>query len=93
MDQTQLAKLVGMTHNQVSRYEHAINRIPTGRLLDFAKALNVPIGYFLEGIVDVPPRETLTHEQMLVEMVRHFGEISEDLQVAFCALMRIVAVK
>ena len=57
MDFTQqdLADAVGVTFQQVQKYERGVNRISVSRLADFAKALQVPVDYFfkeLEGDVE-----------------------------------------
>lgn len=50
MSQEALGKAVGLTFQQVQKYEKGTNRIGAGRLFDFAKILSVPIAYFFEGL-------------------------------------------
>jgi transcriptional regulator with XRE-family HTH domain len=52
MSQTDLAKTVGITFQQVQKYEKGSNRISSSRLQQFANVLDVPISYFFE---DQPP--------------------------------------
>lgn len=49
MSQEKLAESVGITFQQVQKYERGTNRISAGRLLKFSKTLQVPVGYFFEG--------------------------------------------
>ncbi len=49
LSQEQLAKVSGVTFQQVQKYEKGVNRISASRLYSFAKALNVEIGFFFEG--------------------------------------------
>src|ERR1700722_12041044 len=48
MTQTTLGKAVGLTFQQVQKYENGGNRISSSRLFEFAKILNVPVPYFFE---------------------------------------------
>jgi transcriptional regulator with XRE-family HTH domain len=52
MSQERLAEIVGVTFQQVQKYENAGNRIGGGRLYNIAAALRVPVGYFYEGLPD-----------------------------------------
>jgi DNA-binding transcriptional regulator YiaG len=49
MTQQALATNLGVTFQQVQKYEKGTNRISAGRLLTIARALETPIGYFFEG--------------------------------------------
>ncbi len=52
MTQTDLGDALGLTFQQVQKYESGVNRIGAGRLCDLARVLDVSIGYFFE---DMPP--------------------------------------
>lgn len=52
MSQTRLAKLLGVTFQQVQKYELGKNRIGAGRLYEIAGILGVPISYFYEGLYE-----------------------------------------
>lgn len=49
LSQEALAKAVGITFQQVQKYERGINRMSASRLFDFAQVLNVPVAYFFEA--------------------------------------------
>lgn len=49
MSQERLAAALGVTFQQVQKYERATNRIGASRLYELAQILRVPIGYFFEG--------------------------------------------
>lgn len=49
LSQDELAKVIGLTFQQVQKYERGTNRISVSRLLDIARALKVPYNYFLDG--------------------------------------------
>ena len=48
MSQVKLAKEVGLTFQQIQKYEKGTNRICASRLFEFAQILEVPIEYFFE---------------------------------------------
>jgi transcriptional regulator with XRE-family HTH domain len=51
LSQSNLAAATGVTHQQIQKYETGIATITAGRLQQMAKVLNVPVGYFFEGLV------------------------------------------
>lgn len=48
MTQTDLAKAVGLTFQQVQKYESGLNRVSASRLFEFASVLDVPISHFFD---------------------------------------------
>lgn len=50
MSQTTLGDAVGLTFQQVQKYERGSNRISASRLVEFAKVLDVPVHYFFEDL-------------------------------------------
>ena len=50
MTQTQLGQSLGLTFQQVQKYEQGSNRISAARLPHMAQALDVPVTYFYEGM-------------------------------------------
>ncbi len=55
--QSELGEHIGVTFQQVQKYEQGRNRISAGRLFDIAHTLNVPISFFFEGL-DLSPSLT-----------------------------------
>ena len=55
ISQRQMATTLGLTFQQVHKYEQGKSRISAGRLYDFGKVLGVPITFFFEGITDRSP--------------------------------------
>ena len=49
MSQEQLSRAIGLTFQQVQKYEKGANRVGASRLAQLAEALNVPIAWFFEG--------------------------------------------
>ncbi len=50
MSQERLAELLGVTFQQVQKYEKGVNRIAASRLFDIAAALDLPVSRFFEGL-------------------------------------------
>ena len=50
MSQEKLGEMLGLTFQQVQKYEKGVNRIGAGRLFQVAHILGVPIDYFYEGV-------------------------------------------
>ena len=50
MSQERLGELLGLTFQQVQKYERGMNRIGAGRLYEVAEILGVPISFFYEGV-------------------------------------------
>lgn len=53
LSQEELAKSIGLTFQQVQKYERGTNRISVSRLTEISRALKVPLDYFLEGCANV----------------------------------------
>ena len=49
MSQTELGNSIGLTFQQVQKYEKGTNRIGAGRLHQIARILKVPVSFFFEG--------------------------------------------
>ena len=59
LSQAQLANRLGVTFQQVQKYEIGANRIGTGRLVKVAAILGVPISALFEGTTGADPARSL----------------------------------
>lgn len=50
MSQTALGKSLGVSFQQVQKYESGVNRIGSSRLWDIAGLLETPVSFFFEGL-------------------------------------------
>jgi transcriptional regulator with XRE-family HTH domain len=57
LTQQQLASAVGIRFQQIQKYECGANRISAARLWQLAEALEIPIGYFYDGLSDAQARK------------------------------------
>jgi len=49
LTQEKLGELLGLTFQQVQKYEKGVNRVSAGRLFEMSTAMGVPITYFFDG--------------------------------------------
>ena len=52
--QTDLARAIGVSFQQIQKYETANDRISASKLWNISEALEVDIGYFFEGMAKGP---------------------------------------
>jgi transcriptional regulator with XRE-family HTH domain len=50
MSQERLGELLDVTFQQIQKYERGANRIGSSRLYELARALDVPVGFFFDGL-------------------------------------------
>jgi transcriptional regulator with XRE-family HTH domain len=92
MTQPQLAELIGITYQQVRKYERGFNRVSAGRLFEIARALSVPVGYFYEGLGEEGGRPETPRERLMLEIARNFAAITDERQQdAVSTLARVLA--
>ncbi|MFN4184581.1 MAG: helix-turn-helix domain-containing protein [Hyphomonas sp.] len=57
LTQEKLGELLGLTFQQVQKYEKGVNRVSAGRLFEVAGVLGVPVSYFFDGAEEIALRE------------------------------------
>ncbi|MFC7553304.1 helix-turn-helix domain-containing protein [Pseudoroseomonas wenyumeiae] len=50
LSQEKLGEALGLTFQQVQKYERGVNRIGASRLFDLSRVLDVPIGFFFDDM-------------------------------------------
>jgi transcriptional regulator with XRE-family HTH domain len=76
LSRQQLSKVIGVTHQQLQKYEKGKNRISVGRLVLISKALDKPTQYFYDGLDTNTQEELVTqHQRMCIEVSRNFMKI------------------
>ncbi|WP_375660438.1 helix-turn-helix domain-containing protein, partial [Bartonella sp. CL74QHWL] len=64
LSQKALGNYLGVSFQQIQKYEKGFNRVSAGCLLKIAQKLDVPISFFYADIAtkkDIPTKETLLH--------------------------------
>jgi transcriptional regulator with XRE-family HTH domain len=87
MSQERLGELLGLTFQQIQKYEKGLSRVGAGRLFDVAALLRVPIGFFFEN-ADASPRAGGFAKDEEPPPVVEFMASDEGLQLSV-AFMRI----
>jgi transcriptional regulator with XRE-family HTH domain len=91
LTQQQVAEMVGITYQQAHKYETGANRISVGRLHALARALEVDVGYFYEGLGSGGPARPTARQRQMLDLARSFAALPRRQQEALCELARALA--
>jgi transcriptional regulator with XRE-family HTH domain len=102
ISQELLGDSVGVTFQQIQKYEKGTNRIGASRLAEIAACLDTPVSFFFQGadVGDAPPEETTRGcdgaERSIiregVELAGLFAEIDDpSLRKKIISLVRVLA--
>lgn len=96
LSQQQLAGAVGVTFQQIQKYESGANRISAARLYDLSRALGVGPMFFVEDMPDAGPDAIASSDPMVrtetLELVRiYWGLDSEEMRLRILELLRSIA--
>lgn len=90
--QEQLAAALGVSYQQVQKYETAANRISAGRLYALARACHVDTSYFFDGLEGATTVSGLPHggtNRTAIDLVRNFLALEDDaLRGAVAGLLK-----
>jgi transcriptional regulator with XRE-family HTH domain len=78
LSQTELADRIGVTFQQVQKYEKGVNRIGAGRLQRISEALEVPISFFFGvgvGGGSVSSKETASGAESVFGFLQTSGSV------------------
>ena len=81
LSQTEVADAIGITFQQIQKYEKGANRVGASRLLQISDALGVSPVYFFDGVPTVGKKMPAPQE----------GELSESAILSFLATREGVA--
>src|SRR5262245_29735986 len=83
MSQTAVADALGLSFQQIQKYEKGHNRIGAGRLLQIAKLLKVPVSFFYgekqSGVADSNATFALLDTAYSLRLVKAFSRIQDRL--------------
>lgn len=82
LSQTELARAVGLTFQQVQKYESGANRVSASRLYYISEALDVPVSFFFDdmssaGGLAETPKATFEPDRELLELTRNYRSITD----------------
>jgi len=81
MSQDKLGESLGITFQQVQKYEKGTNRIGASRLQNIARILTVPVSYFFEDAPGAPSDAPGFAEDRQTDYVVDFLSTSEGVQL------------
>ena len=87
----QVAEVLGITYQQLYKYEKGANRISAGRLHALARALEVEPAYFYEGLGSGEPTRPTARQRQMIELARNFTVLSRRQQEALAEMARALA--
>lgn len=75
--QTDVAQRLGLSFQQVQKYEIGSNRIAASRLFELAQIFEISPAYFFEGLENTTQRETSGHDSG-IEIINALAAIKDD---------------
>jgi transcriptional regulator with XRE-family HTH domain len=96
LTQAQLGKGIGITLQQVHRYELGANRISAGKLYELSRVLGVPVSCFFEGLEEARERGRSSEDGQLkrretLKLVRAYYSIPDSVRHVLLRLAKSVA--
>lgn len=79
VSQERLADSIGLTFQQVQKYERAANRVSASKLWEMARALKTSIGYFYDGLGEPSAEVTPDADR---DLVHEFLMTPEGMELA-----------
>ncbi len=76
MSQNTVGTAVGLSFQQIQKYERGSNRVGSSRLFEFAKVLDVPVSYFFDEM----PSNALAGRPMSGRGRKDFGEAATPFE-------------
>jgi transcriptional regulator with XRE-family HTH domain len=74
MSQERLGEALGLTFQQVQKYERGVNRVGASRLFDLSRVLDVPISFFFD---DMPESLASTYGSHVTRRTTGFSETQD----------------
>ena len=93
MSQTELADAIGLTFQQLQKYECGMNRISASKLWQISQILDVPVQWFFKEFSDVKDveKEAFHMKRETLELVRNYVAAPSDVQKKFLSLVKSIA--
>jgi transcriptional regulator with XRE-family HTH domain len=94
LSSAEFAEKIGVSYQQLNKYERAVDRVTAGRLYEIARAMNTPIDYFYEGFSEQESRRVAARQgsRKQIEMARHLDGIYDERHLeAISQVVRVLA--
>ena len=87
----QVAGMLGVTYQQLYKYEKGVTQISVGRLHAMARALGVDVGYLYEGLGSGEPARPTARQRQMLELARSFAVLPRRQQEVLAEMARVLA--
>lgn len=91
MSQEVLADRLGITFQQVQKYERGSNRVSASRLWDLSQALEVPVSFFFDGMDDHAAPADPDMKRRHLDLCRRLDVLPDAQQLIVCDLVAALA--
>lgn len=100
MSQGKLGDCLGITFQQIQKYEKGTNRIGASRLAEIAEALKAPVSLFFEGAPDLSDNtectamtdlRTLLDDPINMSMIQAFNTCPADVKHSILNVTRVAS--
>ena len=103
MSQEKLGEAIGLTFQQVQKYERGMNRVSASKLWKLSTVLDVPVSYFFDGLdgdaapsadLDAPPAQLGDDDlsrRETINLVRAYYRLPSGLRGPMSALIKAAA--
>src|SRR5262245_8361890 len=81
ISQEKLAKALGLSFQQVQKYEKGKNRIGASRLEQISRFLQVPVAFFFEGASDISAVATSEEDTQSLALMNDFTSSPEGIRL------------
>ena len=90
MSQQDLAVAIGLTFQQIQKYEKGSNRISASRLYQIGKVLKLKPAYFFEGLPEYGDEEIEAFTAEHIKLIRHYEAAPKAIRKEFFQLLKSV---
>lgn len=99
LSQEKLAEAVGVSFQQIQKYENGSNRVGARRLFDLGQVLSVPVEWFFEGFAGVVPvsavaeqtqnlsEDTFTRKET-IDLLKAYYQLPESVRKHVLAMVK-----
>ena len=96
LSQTELANAIGLTFQQLQKYERGMNRISASKLWQISQVLDVPVQWFFKEFSELKneqdkQKDSFHMKRETLELVRNYVAAPADVRRKFLSLVKSIA--
>ena len=73
LSQAELSRRLGLTFQQIQKYENGTNRVSASRLFEMGVILDVPVSFFFDGLLG--PKAQQSSNEITAKVLRTAGQL------------------